>query len=265
MFQVLGLLEGRFYYYYVTKEINTGQEVHALASYEYETERYKSLYENKVDPGAAGTDTDSQYSFYGHLAADKLGRLRISLYDGGNLFILDGEGKVVFSRTSEDEGEDFLYLIDSIFGVGGTNPSYFSKDITNVTTNGRYCFYVPITLYKGDYTIGRFEVVSYAPNVAVLINDFLSGIFPDGNEDLQIFEANFVSVPEFTDRRLHVLLSDEKVQGVETNLHIFDVFFNLVEVTEKPEGGIGLFQLGKKSLKINFTHTASTNRRLLIS
>ena len=100
VFQVLGLLEGRFYYYYVTKEINTGQEVHALASYEYETERYKSLYENKVDPGAAGTDTDSQYSFYGHLAADKLGRLRISLYDGGNLFILDGEGKVVFSRTS---------------------------------------------------------------------------------------------------------------------------------------------------------------------
>ena len=85
VFQVLGLLEGRFYYYYVTKEINTGQEVHALASYEYETERYKSLYENKVDPGAAGTDTDSQYSFYGHLAADKLGRLRISLYDGGNL------------------------------------------------------------------------------------------------------------------------------------------------------------------------------------
>lgn len=170
MFQVLGLLEGRFYYYYVTKEINTGQEVHALASYEYETERYKSLYENKVDPGAAGTDTDSQYSFYGHLAADKLGRLRISLYDGGNLFILDGEGKVVFSRTSEDEGEDFLYLIDSIFGVGGTNPSYFSKDITNVTTNGRYCFYVPITLYKGDYTreeeIGEEEYIlqyAYSP------------------------------------------------------------------------------------------------------
>ncbi|MFQ7875660.1 hypothetical protein [Enterocloster sp.] len=170
VFQVLGLLEGRFYYYYVTKEINSGQEVHALASYEYETERYKSLYENKVDPGAAGTDTDSQYSFYGHLAADKLGRLRISLYDGGNLFILDGEGKAVFSRTSEDEGEDFLYLIDSIFGVGGTNPSYFSKDITNVTTNGRYCFYVPITLYKGDYTkeeeIGEEEYIlqyTYSP------------------------------------------------------------------------------------------------------
>jgi hypothetical protein len=99
-----------------------------------------------------------------------LGRLRISLYDGGNLFILDGEGKVVFSRTSEDEGEDFLYLIDSIFGVGGTNPSYFSKDITNVTTNGRYCFYVPITLYKGDYTreeeIGEEEYIlqyAYSP------------------------------------------------------------------------------------------------------
>lgn len=155
VFQILGLLNGKFYYYYVTKEINTGQEVHALASYEYETSKYKSLYENMVDPGAEGADAVSQNSFYGHLAADKLGRLRISLYESGNLIILDGDGKVVFSRTSEDGGEDFLYLIDSIFGVGGTNPSYFSKDITNVTTDGRYCFYVPITLYKGDYTQGE--------------------------------------------------------------------------------------------------------------
>ena len=55
VFQVLGLLEGRFYYYYVTKEINTGQEVHALASYEYETERYKSLYENPEQRGRIQT------------------------------------------------------------------------------------------------------------------------------------------------------------------------------------------------------------------
>ncbi|MFR2828118.1 MAG: hypothetical protein ACLTCQ_28980 [Enterocloster bolteae] len=54
--------------------------------------------------------------------------------------------------------------------MGGTNPSYFSKDITNVTTNGRYCFYVPITLYKGDYTreeeIGEEEYIlqyAYSP------------------------------------------------------------------------------------------------------
>lgn len=155
VFQVLGLLDGKFYYYYVTKEINTGQEVHALASYEYETGKYKSLYENKIDTETARSDTDSQNSFYGHLAADKAGRLRISLYEDGNLFIFDSEGNAVFSRTSENGGEDFLYLIDSIFGVGGTNPSYFSKDITNVTTDGRYCFYVPITLYKGDYTRGE--------------------------------------------------------------------------------------------------------------
>lgn len=148
VFQVLGLLEGRFYYYYVTKEINTGQEVHALASYEYETERYKSLYENKVDPGAAGTDTDSQYSFYGHLAADKLGRLRISLYDGGNLFILDGEGKVVFSRTSEDEGEDFLYLIDSIFGVGERIRLISARILQMSPQTGAIVFMFPLLFIK---------------------------------------------------------------------------------------------------------------------
>ncbi|MCC8027668.1 MAG: hypothetical protein LIP16_20480 [Clostridium sp.] len=155
-FQVLDFLDGRFYYYYVTRERNTGQEVRALAAYEYATGKYVPLYENLVDAGREGRD-----SFYCHLAADSQGRLRICLYEDGSLLLLDETGQVVFSRTSEDEGEDFLYLLDSIFGLGGTNPSYFDKDITNVTTDGRYSFYVPVVLYKGDYTKGEEEEEEY--------------------------------------------------------------------------------------------------------
>lgn len=43
-------------------------------------------------------------------------------------------------------------LIDEIFGVGGENPSYFDRDITSVTTDGRYNFYIPVTLTVEDYT-----------------------------------------------------------------------------------------------------------------
>lgn len=159
-FEILGLVEDYFYYYYVTTDTQTGQEVHVVArNHKSDENRHDILYQRQVE---IGEDSSGVYSpFYVHMCTDVNGEYKISIYENGDLSLIDREGNVRFNRGSgkiqfgSEElsgGESLLDLIDEIFGVGGENPSYFDRDITSVTTDGRYNFYIPVTLTVEDYT-----------------------------------------------------------------------------------------------------------------
>lgn len=155
-FQILGLEDGDFYYYYVTTDTDTGEEVHAVARNGADgSGRYKLLYERKQE------EAGSVSSFYVHICTNIDGEYRISIYEDGQLSVIDRDGRVMFSRTSQDiqfgsvtqsGGENLLELIDRIFNVGGEKPSYYDRDITSVSTDGRYNFFIPVTLTVNDYT-----------------------------------------------------------------------------------------------------------------
>ncbi len=159
-FQILGLEENYFYYYYVTKDTETGKEVHVVArNHKTQENRHDILYEREAE---AEKDASAAYSpFYVHMCADAKGEYRISIYENGELSVIDKDGDVKFNRTSgqirfgsgvQTGGGNLLDLIDEIFGVGGEKPSYFDRDVTSVTTDGRYNFFIPVTLTVEDYT-----------------------------------------------------------------------------------------------------------------
>lgn len=161
VFKILGLEEGYFYYYYVTRDTVTQEEVHAVArNKEDGSGDFKLLYQ-RTQEREAGNAAGVVWPFYVHMCANVDGNYRISIYEDGQLSVIDKDGNVKFSRVSQDirfgsvtqsGGENLLELIDQIFGVGGKKPYYYDRDITSVTMDGRYNFYIPVTLTVNDYT-----------------------------------------------------------------------------------------------------------------
>lgn len=144
-FQVLGLINGTFYYYYVIQPEDGDTEIHAAARYHYGAGVYMPLYERKVK--VKGDDA-AYTEFYAQLFKKDDG-YRICIYDDGNLTLLNNQGKKLFSFTDEANGKNMRDIIRRVFDVGG---EYYDVEITDVITDGNYYFSIPVTVIKEDYT-----------------------------------------------------------------------------------------------------------------
>lgn len=155
-FQVLDLVDGYFYYFYVTRNNETGEEVHAVVKNNYRNkDDHKILHQTvrtgKTDMEDGGTGRERP-PFYAQVYRKNGSELyMISIYDDGDLYVLDTDGEIYFERTSENGGENMLGLMERIFRVAGNSPDYFEINVMNVTTDGRYAFYIPVSLSKEDY------------------------------------------------------------------------------------------------------------------
>lgn len=143
-FHVLGLLDKTFYYSYTTRSEDRGFFIKAVARYNYETRIYKLLYERKVK-----VQNNAYTDFYSQLLTDQGDNLlRICIYEDGNLIMLDNFGKLEFSFTNESGGQNMGDLIRKVFDVGGEN---YDVEILDVISDGRYGFYIPVTVIKENY------------------------------------------------------------------------------------------------------------------
>lgn len=162
-FQVLGLINGTFYYYYITRPVDSDTEIHAVVRFNYQNRVGKLLHERKVkakekekkqvelgaEEGNGEKEYDTAYTeFYAQLFKQGDG-YRICIYDDGNLILIDNQGKKLFSFTGDAGGENMQDIIRSVFDVGG---EYYDVEVTDVITDGNYSFYIPVTLIKDDYT-----------------------------------------------------------------------------------------------------------------
>lgn len=162
-FQVLGLINGTFYYYYITRPADSDTEIHAVVRFNYQNRVGKLLHERKVkakekekkqvelgaEEGNGEKEYDTAYTeFYAQLFKQGEG-YRICIYDDGNLILIDNQGKKLFSFTGDAGGENMRDIIRSVFDVGG---EYYDAEVTDVITDGNYSFYIPVTLIKDDYT-----------------------------------------------------------------------------------------------------------------
>lgn len=143
-FHVLGLINGTFYYSYVTQPEDSDTQIHAVARYNYKNHEAKLLLERKIK---ADADDTGNMAFHAQLF--KRGReYRICVYEDGNLILLDNQGKKLFSFTDDAGGKNMLDTIHKVFDVGG---EYYDAEVTDVITDGDYGFYIPVTLIKEDY------------------------------------------------------------------------------------------------------------------
>lgn len=197
-FEILGLEDDYFYYYYVTKDTKTGNEVRAVARNHKNGSGHKVLYERQVKRDK--DQRDDVYSFYVHMCASSGGEYRISIYEEGNLSIIDKDGNVKFSRSSGEirfgngtrtGGENLQGLIDRIFQVGGENPAYFDKDVTSVVSDGRYNFYIPVTLTKEDYTKMEDEDEDVETDTYILYYSYLPVAEDGKSEYLLRYNTNY--------------------------------------------------------------------------
>lgn len=155
-FQVLDLVDGYFYYFYVTRNTETGEEVHAVVKNNYKNkDDHKILHQTartgKTDMEDDGTGRERPPFYAQMYKKDGSEQYMISIYDDGDLYVFDSDGEVFFERTSKNGGENMLGLMERIFRVAGDSPDYYEINVTNVTTDGRYAFYIPVSLSKEDY------------------------------------------------------------------------------------------------------------------
>lgn len=146
-FQVLGLINGTFYYYYAIQPEDSDTEIRAVARYHYRNRVAKLLHERKVK--VKGDDA-AYTEFHAQLfkLKDKDG-YRICIYDDGNLILLDNQGNKRFSFTSDAGGKNMRDILHRVFDVGG---EYYAAEVTDVVTDGQYSFSIPVTVIKEDYT-----------------------------------------------------------------------------------------------------------------
>lgn len=144
-FQVLGLIDGTFYYYYAIQPEDSDMEIHAVARYNYYFQVGKLLHERK---GKVSGDGAAYTAFHAQMFKKGDG-YRICIYDDGNLTLLNDQGDKLFSFTSDAGGKNMKDIIQRVFDVGG---EYYDAEVRDVVTDGEYSFSIPVTVIKEDYT-----------------------------------------------------------------------------------------------------------------
>lgn len=141
-FQIGTLLEdGSFVYAYATLEKGTGNVVHCVAKYQYETGIFTVLHEKVFSRSSVAEEEES---FYIQMCEDSGGSQQVFVYDNGvgTLYSLDG------SKVFETDIESF---VRSHFTKG------YSVSTTNAMTDGNKRVYIELIVEKENIAFEEVE------------------------------------------------------------------------------------------------------------